>query len=226
MTRKFKEHLAEVNSAIGSVSGVIPTQRALHKAGFTFTTQPFEVQLEIWNHIWKNSGYRTQLHAFFFIERYITKKELLGILWETSVSWQEEVNDWPLCDALAKINSKALEVHPTKVYPVLAEWNTSTDLWKRRQSVVSLLYYSRTKKEFLPFSQIAAMVAPLLNDNEYYVQKGVGWTIREMNNVYPVQTVSFLQEHIKNISAIAFTIAIEKFTDTAKDALKLLRKSK
>ena len=60
--------------------------------------------------------------------------------------------------------------------------------------------------------KIVLLVEPLLGDKEYYVQKGVGCALREMHTVYPKETMPFLQKHIKKISAIAFTIAIEKMT--------------
>ena len=134
------------------------------------------------------------------------------------------MNDWGYCDALAKINTKVLETYPTEVYRQLATWNKDKNLWKRRQSVVSLLYFSRTKKDYLPFSKIAALVEPLLSDKEYYVQKGVGWALREMHTVYPKETMPFIQKHIKSISAIAFTIAIEKMSVAEKEKIKGLRK--
>ncbi len=223
MTSSHKQYLDEVANAIESVPRVIPARRALHKAGFSFSKLPFGNQLDIWNYIWKNSSFWVQLHAFFFLENSLNRKELFEQLWETSVSWQEDVDDWSLCDSLAKINTKALELHPEKVYPQLSDWNQSDNLWKRRQSVVSLLYFSRTKKVFLPFEKIAVLVMPLLKDKEYYVQKGVGWALREMYTIYPADTFPFLKMHIRNISAIAFTISIEKMAEERKNELKRLR---
>jgi len=225
MEKEFKKRLMEVRSRISTIDSVIPAQRTGFKQGYSFSNDTFEAQLPAWHHIWKKSAeFRPMLHAYFFLEQYVNKKELHSLIWQTSLSWQEEVSDWPLCDSLSKINTKVLETYPSEVYVKLSEWNKSDDLWKRRQSVVSLLYYSRTKKTFLPFDKIAALVAHLITDKEYYVQKGVGWTLREMYNVYPAETVDFLRQHIKSISAIAFTIAIEKMSGEEKDSLKALRK--
>ncbi len=76
--------------------------------------------------------------------------------------------------SLSKIYTKMLELAPEKVYRVLKAWNKDKDLWKRRQSVVTLLYYSRTKKVYLAFDAIEPLITGLLSDKEYYVQKG-GW---------------------------------------------------
>ena len=117
-----------------------------------------------------------------------------------------------------------LELAPEKVYRVLKAWNKDKDLWKRRQSVVSLLYYSRTKKDYLPFSKIEVLLTSLLADKEYYVQKGLGWALRELRNVYPKEAHAYLTKHIRAISPIAFTISVEKVEEKEKEKLKALRK--
>ena len=141
-------------------------------------------------------------------------------MWPVIVEWQNSVDDWGLCDSLSKVYTKIIEVNEAAVYVQLKAWNTDEDKWKRRQSVVSLLYYSRTKKRFLTFSQIEQLTHPLLKDKEYYVQKGVGWALRELHNVYPNETFARLKTHIRSVSSIAFTIALEKMDTDAKDRLQ------
>lgn len=222
--REMKKYLEEVKAVSNAAGSIVPSQRAAFKKGFSFSQLPFETQLPMWNYIWKNNGsFWLRVHSYFFLEKYVAKKELHNAIWNASASWQEDVDDWGLCDALAKINTKVLETYPAEVYQQLVKWNKDKNLWKRRQSVVSLLYFSRTKKAYLSFKQIAPLVEPLLKDKEYYVQKGVGWTLREMYTVYPKETLPFLRKHIKDINPIAFTIAIEKM-GKEKDVLKAVRK--
>jgi len=225
MHQKLQQYHNEILNKVNNTSSEIPAHRAAFKEGYSFSNEPFEKQLAIWNHVWKHSGnWRAMIHAYFFLEQYVKKTELHAAIWETSKEWQQQASSWDLCDCLAKINTKALETFPGEVYKQLTLWNKDENPWMRRQSVVSLLYYSRTKKAFLPFSKIAALITPLLTDKEYYVQKGVGWSLRELHNVYPANTLSFLQKHIKSISAIAFTTAIEKIREEEKDVLKKMRK--
>ena len=70
------------------------------------------------------------------------------------------------------------------------------------------------------------MITNLLTDKEYYVQKGLGWTLRELHNVYPTDTKQYLKQHIRSVSPIAFTIAIEKLDTASINELKTLRKIK
>ncbi len=222
--RQNDQYLDEVLKVTTSVSSTIPAQRAAFKKGFSFSGEPFAKQLSIWDYIWQTSIHsRARMHACFFLEQHVNKRELHDAIWHTSASWQESVTGWGLCDTLAKINTKVLETYPDRVYKQLTQWNKDESLWKRRQSVVSVLYYSRTKKVFLTYKKIESLVKPLLRDKEYYVQKGVGWTLREMHTVYPADTMAFLAKEIRNIHPIAFTIAIEKLTANQKDTLKAMR---
>jgi 3-methyladenine DNA glycosylase AlkD len=217
--------LREVSKHLAAIPANVPAHRKAARHVYAFSDGSFREQLGVWDHIWKNSGgFWVRVHATFFLERHLKKQEHLEAMWPVIVHWQDSVDDWGLCDALAKVYTKILVIAPDKVYRVLRQWNKDGDLWKRRQSVVSLLYYSRTKKDYLSFSEISALITPLLADKEYYVQKGVGWALREFRNVYPKEAHAYLTKHIRTISPIAFTIAIEKMGGTDKDKLKALRR--
>jgi len=217
----------EVMAHLGNVHGTVPKHRLESKRGYSFSALPFAEQLAIWDELWRtHNNFWFRLHAFFFLERHIKKDAELMEMWPVIIQWQDQVDDWGLCDALAKIYTKILVVLPDEVYAQLKKWNTDKNLWKRRQSVVSLLYYSRTKKTYPSFHQVEALVTPLLPDAEYYVQKGLGWTLREWHAVYPQQTMAWLKQHIRSVSSIAFTIAIEKMDPADISELKALRKGR
>jgi 3-methyladenine DNA glycosylase AlkD len=217
--------LQEVSQYLAAIPANVPAHRKAFRAPYSFTEGSFTEQLRVWDHIWNHTdNFWVRVHATFFLEQHMKKREHLAEMWPVIVKWQDSVDDWGLCDALAKIYTKVLVVLPGEVYRVLQEWNTDDDPWKRRQSVVSILYYSRTKKVYLSFPRIEALITALLKDQEYYVQKGVGWALRELRNVYPEKAYTYLKKHIRDISPIAFTIAIEKMSATKKETLRALRK--
>src|ERR1700730_12132364 len=206
----YQEFLGEARQHIKSIKGNVPAHRSSAKHIYSFSGKSFSQQLGIWDYIWHNTDeFWVKVHGFFFLERHMKKTDSLKQMWPVVRKWQDRVDDWPLCDALAKIYTKILVVEPAEVYPTLKKWNKDDDLWKRRQSVVSLLYYSRTKKDYLSFEKIEPLITSLLKDKEYYVQKGVGWALRELHTVYPQEGLAWLKVHIKLLSPIAFTIALE-----------------
>jgi 3-methyladenine DNA glycosylase AlkD len=225
---KTPHHQTELQEAllhIRAVRGSVPTHRKESKRVYSFSNKPFSEQLMIWDEIWRHTNdFGVRLHAYFFLERHLKKDNELLEMWPVIVGWQDQIDDWGLCDALAKVYTKILVAAPELVYNQLQQWNSDENLWKRRQSVVSLLYYSRTKKQHPSFSEVERLISPLLADKEYYVQKGVGWTLREMRNVYPQETLAWLKTHVKQISPIAFTISIEKLDVESVNELKRIRK--
>ena len=182
MNQNYKVWRKEVCDRLAATGSTVPEQRLAFKRGYSFSRVPAGEQLGFWDHVWMGeSDYRLRLQAFFYTETLVGKKEHARMLWHTCRPWQERVDQWSLCDCLAKIYTKVLEVYPEEVYGQLEAWNSHERLWMRRQSVVSLLYFSRTKKQYLPVGQITGMIEPLLEDTEYYVQKGVGWALRELS---------------------------------------------
>ena len=218
-------YLFEVKEKVDTAPKNAPSQRKLIKQKYSFSEKSLSEQLTIWDYIWNNSNdFWICIQAFLFLESKMKDREFLLDSWDVIKRWQKKVDNWGKSDALSKIYTKILEIIPEKVLKQLQQWNKSTNLWDKRQSLISLLYFSRTKKIILPFDTIIYLVNGLVNDSEYYVQKAVGWTLKELYNVYPIETLQYLENKIRNISPIAFTIAIEKLDKKEKERLKEMRK--
>lgn len=221
----MKAYLHEVSRRIEETGNTIPALRKAFQKTYTFSVLPFKEQLIIWEFIWKNApSWQVRTQAFFYCENHAVKEINAAYAWKALRHWQDDVTDWGFCDGLSKIYTKHLQFFPEQVYAQLVKWNRDRDPWKRRQSVVSLLYYARTKKVFLPYEKIWPLIHSLLDDHEYYVQKAVGWSLREMYNVYPVESLEYMKRNGARISSTAFTTAIEKLDAKNKKALKELRK--
>lgn len=226
MNDKFQtDCLNEVVRKVRAAKKDAPSQRKLFKTGYSFSAIQTNEQILIWDFIW-NSGpdIWTMLQAFFYCENLLKKDTELISVWPVIKKWQDKVDNWGLSDCLSKIFSKLLEIDPGLVYQTLSQWNKSEDPWKRRQSLVSLIYYSSVRKTVLPFKKQIKFIRKLLPDENYFVQKGVGWTLRELGNVYPDSTWNFILDNVKKISLIAFTAAIEKLDKTKKEKLIQIRK--
>ena len=113
-----------------------------------------------------------------------------------------------------------------KTLQQMIQWNQKSGQeysWFRRQSLVSLLYYSRLRRVVLPCEFLLEMVAAQLEDEDYYVQKAVGWTLREIYNIYPQRVTEFLQANVDKVSSHAWQAASEKLGLRVKKKLLALR---
>ncbi len=232
----MKKHLIEVHTHIEAVAKnqpkeyanlkkfqiTVPTLRSFIKQKvYCFQQLNHEKQLDIWNYIWNESDYfeSMSMAIYPFQHKTLTKKEL-----DTLLKWVDKCYCWEHSDDLSKIFAQVLEENPKWILPVYKEWNQSENLWKRRQSIVGLLEYSSKRKKVLPFKELIAYIKPLLNDSEYYVQKGIGWTLREIYNVYPQETIAFLDKYLLQISSIAYSAATEKLGKEIKQEFNQRRK--
>lgn len=203
----------------------MPQLRKAFKQGYSFSEFPLNQQYEIYRYIYMHSEtFDVMLQALFFCEQYVQTSDPEYIFKEL-IDWQQRIDNWAHSDMLMQHFAFLHEHHPKLVYPQLQQWNTSTNSWERRQSVLSLLGYARSRKKFPPFNKIIALVKPLLRDSDYYVQKAVGWCLRETGLVYPDKTFVFLKANYFLISATAFATAVEKMIIKDKEILKIMRKN-
>ncbi len=182
--------------------------------------------LEVFDVIFRQSKvFEFKSAALFFVEHHykkFDKKKLFKVM----LPWVNYVDNWAHSDYLSKFYTRFLEEETIKTNFLshLKKWNRDKNSWKRRQSMVALLYYARTKQKHLDFNTIIAFVEPLLNDAEYFVQKGLGWTLRETYNLFPYFTFKFVNKNFNKVSSVAFSAACEKMTLKEKNVLKQKRK--
>lgn len=202
----------------------MPVARKIAKQGFSFSHLEMEEQYLYWKYIWMSSeNFDVMTQAIFFCDTYIKYAEKKFFFSEMQ-EWLQRVDNWAHSDQLTHYFAALHETMPQIVYPVLKQWNSSDNPWERRQSVLSLLDYARFRKKYPAFTKITALVKPLLSDADVFVQKGVGWCLRETGHIYPKDAYAFLEKYHAQISSIAFSSATEKLSASKKEKLKKMRK--
>ncbi len=230
-----KSALREIETSLKALSGksskgqlfrhgiTVPSIRKRLKAGYSFLDTDSDINnLATWDYIWKkqNSFESMSMALYFYQHRSLAKKE-----YQTLKNWVDQCTCWEHSDDLSKIYAQVVEDNPSWILKDLRKWNKSKSSWKRRQSLVSLLEYSSKRKKVQPFNTMISFVKNLLDDEEYYVQKGLGWTLREIYNVYPKETIRFIEAKLGKISPIAYSAATEKIERSKKIKLNERRKS-
>lgn len=204
----------------------VPDLRATMKSGFSFSELPEDEIAAIWDFVWWNSDcFEVMALALMWFENPKRRPTLLTH-WPLLKKWSARIDNWAHSDTLSGIYARMHEDSPQTVYPTFERWNRAREPWLRRLSIVSLLYYSSQREKYPPHSKITALLKPLLEDEHYYVQKGVGWTLREAGNVYPAETLRFVEKNLDMISAHAFSAASEKMPATTRERLKRMRKKR
>lgn len=196
----------------------VPDIRGASKKGFSFSGSDPKELWKIWDYIWKNSSYyEALLSAVHFansrpLEEIVNHQEIL-------LSWIDRVDNWALSDELSSLYAKLLEAKPKSMLPHFKKWNKSDKPWEARQSIVGLQFYSRFREKVQPYSLISKFISNLMDHEHFYVQRGVGWALRECWNVYPKETLKLIESEVKRIPPAGWTAATEKLPKSVKARL-------
>ncbi|PIR80342.1 MAG: DNA alkylation repair protein [Candidatus Levybacteria bacterium CG10_big_fil_rev_8_21_14_0_10_35_13] len=115
------------------------------------------------------------------------------------------VNNWDLVDLTAdKIVGEWLLNKDKKLLFELAK---SSDLWKRRISIVSTFAFIKKGK----FNTTLEISELLLNDSHDLIQKAVGWMLREVGKRDQNKEEQFLNKYYTSMPRTMLRYAIERF---------------
>jgi 3-methyladenine DNA glycosylase AlkD len=202
----------------------VPVLREALRVPFSFSHRPADEVLAIWSDIWFSSPYFEVMSAALMCYSRQGAK-VKPETWPVLSTWSRRVENWAHADELAAIYYYLLAQRPGEVYPQLQTWNASDEQWLRRLSLVSLIHYSGKKAAFLPPERVLPLVAACVTDRRYYVQKAVGWVLREMAYAYPAEIRAFVEVHKGRMSGVSFMVATEHFRPEERQELLAWRKA-
>ncbi len=117
------------------------------------------------------------------------------------------VSNWWLCDDLCTHAFGCFIFKFPEFLFNIKKWTKSKNRWLRRASAVILIYSNRKDRYINDAFEIANM---LLDDNDYLVQKGYGWMLKEISNLYPQKVFKYVMSQRRNMPRTALRYSIEK----------------
>lgn len=220
---RVREAQNDKKSGLEFLAVRVPAIEQVVRRGFSFYEREEPEILAIWNQIWFGSPFFEVMSAAAMYYG-LQGARIDPATWPTLAGWSSRIENWAHADHLASIYSYILAQRTPEVYRQLQEWNASDGAWLRRISLISLIHYTGKKAIFLRPEQVLPLVAHCIRDERYYVQKAVGWVLREMGLVYPQAIDDFLHTHMADMPGIAFSRAIERRTGEERAVLRAARK--
>ena len=118
----------------------------------------------------------------------------------TNLSW------WDSVDSIASnILGKYNKEFPENQSIWLAEWRHSKNFWLRRSCIIFQLKY----KNETDFELLKSLILENLHDTEFFVQKAIGWSLRQYAKFQPDLVIEFVEKH--NIGGLAKREALKHF---------------
>ena len=202
---------ADKNSQLEFLAIKVPVVRALVRQPFSFYSRPEADILAIWSDIWTSSAYFEVMSAALMY--YQLQRENVSLAaWPQLATWADRVENWAHADSLAGIYSFLLaqdvQQDSQAVLAQIRIWNASENMWLRRISLVSLIHYTGKHAVFMPPDVVLPLVSNCLEDRRYYVQKAVGWVLREMANVHREEVRAYLDQMLPRMTSVARRVAL------------------
>ena len=120
-------------------------------------------------------------------------------LWQTLDNWLQDVDGWALEDVLAPAAWKCL-LHDPAVMDDLERWTTYANKWHRRAAFIYTLPYAKRGRD--P-ERVLEWAAACAGDPEWFIQKAIGWWLRELSKHDGPRVARFLGSHWHQLRGVA-----------------------
>ena len=99
---------------------------------------------------------------------------------------------WDTVDyASAELSGPYFIRFPDRIGPVTRSWNRSGDIWMQRSSLLFQLKY----RKYTGTRLLASYINNLSGSDEFFVQKAIGWALREYSKTDPLWVENFVRKH-------------------------------
>jgi 3-methyladenine DNA glycosylase AlkD len=168
----------------------------------------------LFDELWNSGNHEEMSIAIHIMQQY--RKKLNVETWKFLKQRLNKAVTWDHIDYLATdIFAEILKNNPY-LMPEIKEMADSRNPWERRLAVEATYKLIKQGKIELTLR----LAENLVYDDNEYVQKGVGWMLREAGKKDRTSVREFILNHI-NMKPIAFSYATEKVTE-----LRKIRKEK
>ncbi|MBM7622523.1 DNA alkylation repair protein [Sporohalobacter salinus] len=146
--------------------------------------------------LWQMDEREYQYFATELLEKYKKKftKEIINLFEYMIInkSW------WDTVDKIAKkLVGKYFELFPKKRDEYLQKWVESNNIWLQRTALLFQLSY----KEDTDIELLFSLIDELKDIDEFFIQKAIGWSLREYSKIEPKVVEKFIQNH--NLSSLS-----------------------
>ena len=133
--------------------------------------------------------------------------------WDLIASWCPDFDSWAIADHACMAGQKRLTADPARLDQVEG-WIGSEHMWTRRAALVTTLPWARlkhaTSTELVARDRILGWAAELTTDHDWFIQKAIGWWLRDLSNRDPDRTRAFIDTHGATMKPFAVKEALRK----------------
>jgi 3-methyladenine DNA glycosylase AlkD len=132
-----------------------------------------------------------------------------------------ESGTWALVDGLAPWVVGPIVEHDPVAAEVLDRWATDPDLWVRRAALLALLVPLREGRGDV--DRFARYADALLDDDEPFIRKAIGWVLRDTGRKRPDLVCEWLLPRAARASGVTLREALKPLSDEQRTQIQAAR---
>lgn len=98
---------------------------------------------------------------------------------------------WDSVDWIAKLVAMHFTRFPHQIAPITEGWIAADNRWLQRMAITFQRYFKQKTDEKMLFDYIRRTA----HSNEFFIQKGAGWALREYAKINPTAVIAFCDAH-------------------------------
>jgi len=119
-------------------------------------------------------------------------------VWQTFLDWVPDFDSWAIADHACEAGRRRLLADPARLDNV-ANWPLSEHMWTRRAALVATLPWARmphpSEADLAVRERVLSWAALLATDRDWFIQKAIGWWLRDLSRHDAARTARFVAEH-------------------------------
>ncbi len=167
-----------------------PNRKAVCKVHFALSKKlDHDTMIEQVDLLWQEDARECQHAAVDILIK--NKKRLIPSDMEYLHNWIIQKSWWDTVDFLAShMVGELLNKYPQLEKEYIQSWLTSENMWLNRTCLIYQLKYGRDTD----FEKQKSYIKALSHDQEFFIQKAIGWSLRQYSKLEPTLVKSFVQE--------------------------------
>lgn len=156
-------------------------------------TMSVEARVELADQLWQCDIFEARIAAAKLLTQARLKPDQAA--WELIKSWVPEFDSWAIADHVCMAGRKRLEADPVRLEEV-EPWTQSEHMWSRRAALVITLPWTRMRypkpDQLAIRERILGWAAGYVDDPDWFIQKSIGWWLRDLSKRDPARVQAFL----------------------------------
>ncbi|MTH76274.1 DNA alkylation repair protein [Paracoccus aestuariivivens] len=179
------------------------------------TDLDIEARLELARQLWATDIHEARVAAAKLLTQARIRPDDSGA-WRLIASWVPQFDGWAIADHVMKAGEKRLVADPSRLDEVDG-WLAEPNFWVRRAALVGTLPWTHLRNpkpdETEQRERVLGWLERLADDRENFIQKAIGWWLRELSKHDPERVSAWVEAHGARLKPYARREAVRWIKD-------------